>query len=147
MILTKNPALAIRDILDVQMNLKHPNFWLGTTVISLEATGWEPKAPPPTERLNALEFAHTSKGIVKTWISIEPIIPGTTDPFEIIRKTYRYTDWYVLGAFNYAYRFGFEKSDLKRYYELYIPEAIKLLESLGKPYLIKKELKRLLGES
>jgi len=81
LVLTKNPILALRD-LDIFGENK--SMWLGSTVISLEWTDWEPNAPHPMERLKALRFAH-NKG-TNTWLSVEPIIPGITDLEAIIRE-------------------------------------------------------------
>ena len=140
LVLTKNPILALRD-LDVFG--EHRNMWLGSTVISLRQTDWEPYAPHPLERLKALRFAH-NKG-VKTWLSIEPIIPGVTDAEAIIRESLSYIDWYVLGSFNYSERLAkIPKSQLKKWYKEEIPKAVKLLEEHGKPYHIKKELQNII---
>ena len=142
LILTKNPALALRDT-DVMK--KHGDMWLGTTITTIDdsaASDWEIKAPPPSMRLKAL-YEAKKKG-VKIWLSIEPVIPGTTYPETIIRKTW-YVDWYVLGAFNYVKQLGFRYSeDLRAWYLKHVKAAIKLLESLNKRYYIKKELRRYL---
>jgi len=114
---------------------------LGTTVISLEKTEWEPNAPEPELRLVALYAAH-SEG-VKTWLSIEPIIPGVTYPEKIVQETKDYVDWYVLGAFNYYRQLSnLKKEDLQEWYNTHVKQAINLLESLNKDYYIKKELRR-----
>ncbi len=153
MILTKNPFPASIDIKDNLPLLLHPKLYLGTTIISLDKTEWEPNAPHPQDRIDAIgyiphiQFELDEEIDIKTWISIEPIIPDVTNPIEIIEETKLFTDWYVLGALNYYTRFGFNKNQLKTYYNQYVPKAIQLLEELGKPYWIKSELLKWLEPS
>jgi len=144
LVLTKNPKLALRD---VDLFKKHGDMWLGTTVISLKRTDWEPNAPPPEERLEALREAHEEG--VKTWLSIEPIIPGITYPQLIVAETLDYVDWYVLGAFNYFSRFArnMKKFMLREWYRRHVREAIETLEINGRPYFVKRELRLYLGEA
>ena len=139
LILTKNPELALRDL---DLMKKHGNMWLGTTITSLEPNIYEPRAPIPKRRLEALSKAH-EQGI-KTWISIEPIIPQITFPQAIIAKTKDYVDWYVLGALNYTtqLKLGYTKQELHSWYNEHVKQAIELLEFINNPYYIKKELKR-----
>jgi len=140
MVLTKNPMLALRD-LDIFKS--HPDMWLGTTIISLKPTDWEPKAPSPRKRLEALKKAH-EKG-VKTWLSIEPIIPSVTYPELIVSETLDYIDWYVLGSFNYSKRLAYiDKSVLKSWYGIHVERAIGILKLSNKEFYIKKELKKYL---
>lgn len=144
LVLTKNPILALRDI-DIMLQ---GDIWLGTTITTTDdkaASDWEPRAPPPSARLRAL-YEAKRKG-VKTWISIEPIIPGTTYPEIIIRKTLWYVDWYVLGSLNYVkqLKLAFREEDLRQWYEKHVKPAIKLLKELNKPFHIKKELRKYLG--
>ena len=140
LVLTKNPQLALRD-LDVFKS--HPDMWLGTTVISLKPTDWEPYAPSPEERLAALKLAH-SEG-VKTWLSIEPIIPGITYPELIVAETMDYVDWFVLGAFNYSKRLGgISEAALREWYRTHVFDAIQILKDNGKGFHVKKELRRYL---
>ena len=137
LILTKNPMLALRDI---DIFKKHPDMWLGTTVTSLQQTKWEPNAPSPEQRLEALRIAHEER--IKTWLSIEPIIPGVTYPEFIVINTLKYVDWYVLGAFNYCKRFGISRTALKVWYEYHVMDAIETLRSCNKQFFIKKELRK-----
>ena len=154
LVLTKNPALALRDI---DLMKKHGNTWLGTTVITLNekiAGKIEIGHATPLTRLLALAAAHDR---IKTWISIEPIIPYITYPEDIIEATRDYVDWYVLGAFNYYNRIKlpkvnryipskFTKRELETWYRIHVPKAIKLLKEYNKPFFIKKELKKYLGD-
>jgi len=144
MVLTKNPALAFRDV-DFVFEYGHPDFWFGTTIVSLDKTDWEPNAPNPKDRVLTLKLIGSySASKIKTWISIEPIIPEVTNPAEIIEHTRQFVDFYVLGALNYASNFGYTKKQLKQYYLKTIPEAIRILRENDIPFLIKKELKKYL---
>ena len=167
MVLTKNPGLALRD-LDV---MKKGNIWLGTTIITFFRPFYrklEPYAPSPLERVKALVEAH--KEGVRTWISIEPIIPFITYPEEIVRLTLVLgVDYYVLGAYNYYNRItlptieyreetkyvkknveinlsSLTRDILKVWYVIHVSKAIELLESYGRKYFIKKELQAFLEE-
>lgn len=138
MILTKNPRLALRD-LDIM--LAHGRMWLGSTVIHLNDNNMlEPNAPPVSSRLEALREAHNEG--VRTWLSIEPIIPPITNVKEIVEKTHDFVDFYVLGAFNYAKQLGLPLPTKEEYLKLLIPGLMSLKEH-GASFLVKKELRRL----
>lgn len=140
LVLTKNPLLALRDT-----DVYGKRFALGTTVITMNKRYWHYWEPntlyPPSRRLWALKTAHEVG--IHTWLSIEPIIPYTTLPENIVMKTLDYVDYYVLGSFNYPERLGYTTYtyDIRyRWYRRHIPKTIEILEQHGKPYLIKKEL-------
>jgi len=136
LILTKNPPLALRDL---DLMLAHGDMWLGTTVIVLDIESpLEPLAPPPYARLRALKEAH-NRG-VKTWLSIEPIMPDLTDVQAIVEETLDYVDMYVFGALNYARQLGL-REPRPHDYEPVLP-VLTLLSDLGKPFVVKKELRR-----
>jgi DNA repair photolyase len=93
---------------------------------------WEPGAALPAERITTLKEAK-DHGIF-TWVSLEPVL-YPEQSLELIRQTHAFTDKYKLGVLNYHSR---EKEiDWKQYGS----DAIKLLESLGKDYYIKDDLK------
>ena len=138
MVLTKNPILALWD-LDL---MRQGEIWLGTTVVTLEKwQKYEPKVPSPFERLHALRLAKEYG--VKTWLSIEPLIPQK-NPEAIIKISADFVDYYVLGSLNYRL-LGFRKEELRKFYKEKVPQMINLLEELGKEFVIKKELKKFLG--
>ena len=85
---------------------------------------------------------------VKTWISIEPIIPRYTDLVAIIMDTMNWVDLYVLGALNYWKRLGFNftKEEMANWYRANIPSVIELLRRNNKKFFIKKELKKYLDD-
>lgn len=141
LILTKNPKLAVERDIDI---LRKGRFWLGTTITSLEKTSWEPNAPHPRTRLEALKKAH-SEGI-RTWISIEPIIPFITYPEKIVAETVSYVDWYVLGSLNYVpqLKLPFTREDVVKWCRKHVPLAIRYLKKLNKEFLIKKELREII---
>lgn len=140
LVLTKNPQLALRDV-----DVMNGDCWLGTTVITLNKKYWrywEPSTPyPPSRRLWALRTAHEVG--VRTWLSIEPIIPETSIPENIVMKTLDYIDYYILGSFNYPERLGYTTYTpriLYKWYSKHVTRTIEILEQHGKPYLVKKEL-------
>ena len=155
LVLTKNPRLALRDY---DVFASGYDMWIGTTVITLDtyiARQLEPRAPSPIGRLKALKWMHDMQ--VKTWLSIEPIIPYVTYPEDIVEATKDFIDWYVLGAFNYSERImlpkvnnhipddgKFTRQELAEWYGIHVKKAIELLESYGKKYYVKKELRRYL---
>jgi len=145
MILTKNPTLALRD-LDI---IERGNIWLGTTIIDItdKARLLERNAPNPLERIRALEFAKKSRK-VKTWISLEPIIPGISYPWSIVDITKDFIDFYVLGSFNYSKRLGFNISEQekKQWYREHVKKAIIEMTIWHKQYFIKKELRKYLDD-
>lgn len=145
MLLTKNPILALRD-LDIMQKI--PDFYFGTTIICLDNSKYkeyEPLAPKPRARVKALEIAKEEYGI-KTWISIEPIIPFFTDPAYIIMDTRDFTDLYILGAFNYYKQLGFcfDKEKVRNWYnEIFknnVRFEIAFSEIEGCKFILKKEL-------
>ncbi len=145
LILTKNPMLALRDL---DLMLEHGDMWLGTTITALDPYYYsklEPGAPSPQERLYALRIA--KRYGAKTWLSVEPIIPDATGA-DILFATVDYVDWYVLGALNYADKLDLgiriNKRELAFYYRYNVPSWTRYLGHQGKPYHIKRELKRYL---
>ena len=136
MILTKNPRLALeRDYILI----KKFGVWLGTTLTSTEKIPDEPYAPSNRERIEMLKAAHSAK--ILTWVSIEPWIPGVTDPAEIVKTTHEFVDWYVIGRLDYETQLGYPKAP-EGWYAQKLPEIIDLLRKLNKPYHIKKQLKK-----
>lgn len=150
MILTKNPMLALRDI---DLMRKHGDMWLGATVISLEKNRYEPDAPDPLERIKALAIARAYG--VKTWVSIEPIMPKVTNPLEIVRATEGFVDFYVLGALSYPwiiddgkdlYCGSVGKAILRSHYDEVVPEAIEYMRRRKKSFHIKNNLREFIGD-
>jgi len=90
-------------------------------------------AAPTAERIAALKRAH---GLgIRTWVSLEPVF-DPVQSLDLIRQTYEFVDLYKVGTLNYMQEakaidwatFGYD--------------AIALLDSLGKDYYIKDDLKR-----
>jgi len=136
-VLTKNPRLALSDSFVWRY---YQYFHLGTTLTSTKSLpAIEPRAPPNPERIEALEEAHKQR--IKTWVSIEPWVPEVTDPCRIIEETHEFVDWYVIGRLNHERALGMSPvpSD---YYAGRLQSVVSLLNELGKPFLIKKELRQ-----
>ena len=130
-ILTKGGLRAVRDF-----DLYKPGDSFGSTLTfwgENDSKRYEPEAATPKERLDALNIAHL-KGI-KTWVSLEPVIyPGQT--LELIELTHSYVDLYKIGTINYNNRKN--EIDWKNFGEM----AIALLESYGKEYYVKDDLRK-----
>jgi len=143
LVLTKNPMLALRD---VDIMTRNYNIWLGTTIISINRSKlMERYAPSVTRRIEALRIAKENYGL-KTWVSVEPIIPMITDIEKILLRTYRFTDWYVFGRLNYARQLKLQEPS-NEYYANIVRKIMDFMDKHGysygrgiKKYYFKKEL-------
>ena len=134
-ILTKGGARSERDF---DLLAEHPDqvTYAATLVFTNEEqrlryeTG---TAARTAERIAALKRAH---GLgIRTWVSLEPVF-DPVQSLDLIRQTYEFVDLYKVGTLNYMQEakaidwatFGYD--------------AIALLDSLGKDYYIKDDLKR-----
>lgn len=132
MVLTKS-TLAERDF-DL---LEGPNMWLGYTITALGRIPDEPHSSGNDARIEVLRRAH-ERGI-NTYCSIEPTLPGVTDVPEIIRKTYDFVDYYIIGRLDYETRFGYPKIP-EGYYKPMLREVLPLLMTFKKMFHFKKQL-------
>lgn len=130
-VLTKGGMRAARDF-----DLYKPGDSFGSTLTCFDeyhSKQWEPNAATPLNRLLALSTAH-ERGI-KTWVSLEPVIyPSQT--LKLIEESYAYVDLYKIGTINYSERK--KEIDWKDFGQ----KAVKLLETLGKEYYIKDDLRK-----
>lgn len=130
-ILTKGGNRALKDF-DILSKFKNKKFGVTLThdinSVSLE---WEPGATIPSERINSLMEAWTLG--IKTFVSFEPVIyPDAV--LRLIDKTHEFVDFYKVGKLNYH---AHSKTiDWVKFRE----SVILKLESLGKKYMIKKDL-------
>lgn len=167
MILTKNPLIALKD-LDIIANPEGKGqVWIGTTITSADTTyrysiELEPGAPRTDLRLTAMQI-FADRG-AQLWFSIEPIlpVPGNKNFYpetivEKIIKTIGDPDkikLVVLGKLNYTTMIRhniplpipLEEKEITKYYREHVPQAIDLLRFYGIKYIVKKELRRVLGE-
>jgi len=96
---------------------------------------WEPGAALPQDRFETLRKFHEAG--INTWVSLEPVL----DPewvYEIIRRTHTFIDEYKVGVLNYHPR----ASEIN--WPKFGKRVVNLLESLGKDYYIKHDLKKFL---
>ncbi len=132
--LTKGGTRALRD-----MDLFTPADSFATTLTTLdEATSrqWEPNAAAPDNRMNTLYAFH--KAGIPTWVSLEPVLdPDVT--LDIIRRTAEYVDEFKVGVLNYHPQA--KSINWKQFGE----RAVTLLESLGKSYYLKADLRKAMG--
>jgi DNA repair photolyase len=119
---------------DIDVMEGHENVELGVTLTTLsgkQAKRYEPGASPPEDRLHVLELAKEFG--VRTFVSIEPWIPGVTDPWEIVQRCREFVDRFIIGALNYY-------SVPPGFYRRKLPALVEKLEGAGVEYLLKKEL-------
>lgn len=128
-VLTKGGTRAVRDF----HILKRNGWQFGTTVshTSIElGNKWEPNAPYWADRCSAITIAH-GKGI-KTWVSVEPVL-DTKEALGLIGYMGQDVDFWKIGKMNHR------KLDID--WPKFREDAVKLLDSLGAKYYIKKELR------
>jgi DNA repair photolyase len=132
-ILTKAGLKAVRDF-----DLLTDKDQFGVTLTCLddaESRKWEPGAVMPGSRIQSLREAHI-RGI-PTWASLEPVLnPQVT--LDIIERTKDYVDMFKVGKLNYHP--AADTIDWAKFTR----DAVTLLESLGKKYYIKQDLRQYL---
>lgn len=130
-ILTKSP-LVLRDI---ELLEGRCDVEVGFTIICNweAAQAYEPGAPSPQERMDALIKLH-DKGI-RTFVSIEPWLPGITQPLNLIPMVRPYADKIILGSLNHV---ATELDD----YRNTLLAVEDLCKKLGIDLYVKKELRK-----
>ena len=128
-VLTK-AGLAARNDFDI---LKRNGWQFGTTMSCYDPKiqeRWEPFAPSSHSRGLALNLAH-DEGI-QTWVSMEPVYDAES-ALDIIQVMHKDVDFWKIGKMNHR------KLDID--WPKFRKDAVKLLDSLGAKYYIKKELR------
>ena len=111
----------------------YDNVEVGWTITSLrDLPEWEPNAPGNTRRIEALRQAHDRS--IRTFLSVEPWIPGVSDPIAIVEALKDVANRFIFGALNYV------RAD-KSVYKQDVPKLVALCKSYGINYVLKKELK------
>lgn len=131
-ILTKAGAWAIKR--DADILSRCGGIWAATLTTddpqaSLE---WEPGAALPEDRIEALRLAKAAG--LQTWVSFEPVF----DPaavYRLIEQTKDFVDLYKVGKLNY------HKHAATIDWPLFRETTIALLQSLGKDFYIKDDLR------
>ena len=132
-VLTKGGKRALPDI-----DLYGPGESFASTLTCVDRTSsqeWEPNAALPDDRFETIKAFHEAG--IDTWVSLEPVL----DPewaYEIIRRTHKFVDEYKVGVLNYHPKA--KEID----WAAFGKEVVRLLESLGKDYYIKHDLKKYL---
>jgi DNA repair photolyase len=128
--LTKGGTRALKDI-----DLFRPERdAFASTLTSVDAEfsqKWERAAALPNDRMAALQAFH-ARGIF-TWVSLEPTL-DTDSSIEVVKATHEYVDLYKVGRVNYVLLT--KTTDWKTY----TLRMIELLQKLGKPHYIKRDL-------
>jgi len=101
---------------------------------------WEPRAAPPSERMEMLRQAH-ARGI-RTWAGLEPVI-YPHEAIEIIEATYEYVDFYKIGKLNYIDDLP---EDLRARvvnvnWVKFTHDVVTVCDQLGAKYMLKNSLK------
>ncbi|MCE5309668.1 MAG: hypothetical protein LLG20_18695 [Acidobacteriales bacterium] len=128
-VLTKGGTRALRDL-----DLFTPRDAFATTLTQIHprlSSAWEPGAAHPEDRIFAILQFH-AKGI-PTWVSLEPVLDPTA-ALLIIRNTHPFVDLFKIGRWNYDPRSN--EIDWRKF----AADAVALCESLGKRYMLKRDL-------
>lgn len=135
-ILTKGGA---RSMADMDLIEQHPDqVRYGATLVfnsDWDSGKFEPQAALTSERIVTLGAFHT-RGI-RTWVSIEPAW-SIQDTLNIIDRTHRFTDTYMIGKLNYhPHAAEVDWAD-------YTQKVVDKLQDLDKPFYLKQDLRRYL---
>jgi len=120
---------------DYDLIEQHSNVEVGFTITCRDAETnkkYEPCAPPPHKRLNALLEAK-ERGI-KTFVSVEPWIPNITEPEKLVLSLDGLADRWIFGSLNYTNLVP------DGFYAERLPALVEFLDANDINYLIKKEL-------
>jgi DNA repair photolyase len=132
-ILTKGGSRALRDI-----DLLTDQDAFATTLTLLDdihSRKWEPDAALPQDRIETIKAFHEAG--IPTWVSLEPVL-NPDSALRLIEMTSSFVDLYKVGKLNYhvlANSIDWPK---------FARNVVDLLDSLGKPYYIKEDLKKFL---
>lgn len=131
---------------DLALIKEFPSVSVCMTITSCDnIPKYEPNAPGNVDRIATLQLAH-SLGIY-TIASIEPWIPGTTRPLNVVRLIYPYVDEVFIGSWNWHFRSGSEpQKKAIATYKAVLPQVVDLLHSHMKKVVVKKELAAKVGE-
>lgn len=135
-ILTKGGGRSERDFDLLAANKDRVKY--GATLVfadDAEALQREPGAPHTSERIAALKKAHDLG--IRTWCSLEPVYHAQ-DALDLIDRTHEFVDEYKVGKLNY--RPEAKAVDWRKF----AIEVEAKLKSLGKQYMLKKDLKKYL---
>jgi DNA repair photolyase len=140
-VLTKGGTRALRDL---DLFTEKDAFATTLTLWGKESRKWEPGAAMPGDRVRAI-MAFYQAGI-PTWVSLEPVIDPDAS-LNWIRSLYPYVDLFKVGKLNYIDRLP---QDLRAEVEnidwaKFAVDVVTLLDRIGKPYLIKDDLKEYLS--
>ena len=130
-VLTKGGTRALQDV-DLYRSA-HDAF--AATLTTLDPTfsrKWEPGAPPPDDRIDALRRFH-DRGVF-TWVSLEPTLDVEAS-LELVRATHSFVDLYKIGKANYL-----KEITRTTDWRSYTLKMIDLCQRLGAKHYIKQSL-------
>lgn len=109
---------------------------------AVDSRTWEPRASTPEERLDGIVLAKCHG--VRTWASFEPVIdPDQT--LHLIEIAEEHLDVIKVGKFNHLARTDWPSEQWEKRvrsidWNAFARDVVKLLDKIGKPYVIKKDL-------
>lgn len=134
-ILTKNPERALKDLDVIKKFGKHIQVGSTLTFYKIkDSMEWEPGAPTPKNRVDALKVFHDEG--VRTFASMEPvIIPEQT--IQLIKYTAKHNiiDVYKVGKIN-----NYKEMDKYIDWNDFLEKAVELLRGYGKEFYVKEDL-------
>lgn len=132
-ILTKGGSRALRDL---DLFRERDAFATTLTLLSPDhSRKWEPGAALPLDRIDTIRQFHQAD--IPTWVSLEPVL-NPDSALELVRCTHEFVDLYKVGKLNY------HPLTKRIDWRDFAHRITTLLDSLGKPYLIKDDLKKFL---
>jgi len=128
--LTKGGKRALRDL---DLFTAQDAFATSLTLLDpATSRRWEPDAALPDERIATLQAFHAAS--IPTWVSLEPVLDPAA-ALEIIRRTHGFVDLYKIGKLNHHSHA--QTIDWRKWAN----ESTALLDSLGKRYYVKDDLR------
>jgi len=149
-VLTKGGTCALRDL---DLFVSHAQSAgitqedaFATTLTFLDdarSLEWEPGAALPGDRIQAVCAFHEAG--IETWVSLEPVL-DPREALRIIQDTHQFVDLFKVGRLNYAEKLPSHlRAQVKDVdWPAFGIAAINLLDALGKPYYVKRDLAMLL---
>jgi len=130
-VLTKGGMRAVDDF---DLYGKHDAFATTLTTGGSEAWTWEPDAPGPADRIQAISTAHAMG--ISTWVSLEPVMDPECS-LHVIKMTHHIVDLFKIGKLNHD-----KALEAKIDWGRFGWEAVALCDKYGVDYYVKDDLRK-----
>ena len=130
-VLTKGGMRAVDDF---DLYGKHDAFATTLTTGGSEAWTWEPDAPGPADRIQAISTAHAMG--ISTWVSLEPVMDPECS-LHVIKMTHHIVDLFKIGKLNHD-----KALEAKIDWGRFGWEAVALCDKYGVDYYVKEDLRK-----